>query len=56
MEWIEYKKGDNLSVGRYLVKTLTMMGNVHRLECTYLGKNWSCSNQIVTHYLKHSHE
>jgi len=51
MKWVEYNKDFPPTVGKYVVKTLTRMGNVYKIESTFSGKNWSCTNQIVTHYL-----
>lgn len=51
MEWISAKiKPAN--VGKYVVETKTTMGNIQRLECTWNGKTWSLSNQIVLQWLK----
>jgi len=51
MKWVEYDRDNPPEIGRYVVKTRTMMGNTHKIESTFSGKNWSCTNQIVTHYL-----
>lgn len=60
MKWTEYDRSNPPPVGKYLVKTKTMMGNTHRIEATlsFSGKNpsWSCTNQIVTEYLDERNE
>lgn len=53
--WIEYDSDNPPPAGKYVVKTETQMGNVNVFKSTLStsGKrpSWSCSNQIVTHYL-----
>ena len=56
MEWIDIKLEEPSTEGKYLVKTLTSMGNIHRIE-SICHKNkgkmhFNCTNQIVTHWLK----
>ena len=49
MEW----RNDNPTfVGKYIVKTRTLMGNIHKLEAYWNGKSWNVSNQIEIEYLK----
>lgn len=62
MEWIDVSLEQPKQVGKYLVKTKTSMGNIHRLEVGYTitkdektGKekhSFNLSNQVVTHWLK----
>ncbi len=56
MEWIDIKIEQPIVGGKYLVKTLTTMGNTHRVEANYtIAQNkgsFHVSNQIVTHWLK----
>lgn len=52
MEWKEYtKESKPLEEGKYIVETETSMGSTHRLESTWTGKSWNCTNQIVKRYL-----
>ena len=62
MEWIDITIEKPIVAGKYLVKTQTSLGNVHRLETTFSitkdkqsGKeksSFNVSHQIVTHWLK----
>lgn len=56
MEWIDIEKEKPVETGKYVVKTITKMGNNHKLEalCTvHDGKShFSVTNQVVTHWLK----
>lgn len=62
MEWIDITIEKPKVAGKYLVRTQTTMGNVHRLEAGFTitkdektGKeksHFNVSNQIVTHWLK----
>jgi hypothetical protein len=60
MNWTEYDRDNPPPIGKYVVKTETTMGNVHRVEATlsFSGKSpsWSCTNQIVTHFLNEKEE
>ena len=51
LEWI----GNNIppsQVGKYVIETKTLVGNIHRLEACWNGESWSVSNQIVLRWLK----
>jgi hypothetical protein len=62
MEWIDVSLEQPKQVGKYLVKTKTSMGNIHRLDAIFsitkdkkTGKekcSFNVSNQVVTHWLK----
>jgi len=56
MEWIDIKTEMPAVAGKYVVKTTTMMGNTHKVEChcsiTNNKASFNVSNQIVTHWLK----
>lgn len=60
-EWINIKTEQPLTEGEYVVKTISTYGktfkkeNVIKVRLTFNSKNepsWSCTNQIVTHWLK----
>lgn len=52
MEWIPLTEKQPEKKGKYIVTTLTTMGNIHRFEARYHGGGkWSVSNQKVTHWL-----
>lgn len=55
MKWIEYDSDNPPPAGKYVVKTTTQMNNTNKFECSFSGKNWNCSNQVVTHYLNETH-
>lgn len=56
MEWISVKEKLPKKEGKYVVKTVTSMGNTHKVEtfCTITkGKaHFGVNNQIVTHWLQ----
>lgn len=56
MEWIDIEVEQPKEEGKYLVKTKTMMGNTHRVDChCHINKgkvHFNVTNQIVTHWLK----
>lgn len=52
MIWKIYDKDNPPAAGKYIVKTKTSMGNIHRIESNFSGVNWSCTNQVVTEYLE----
>lgn len=37
--------------GKYVVKTRTMTGNIHKVECYFNGKNFNVTNQVVFEWL-----
>jgi len=49
MEWIY---ADPIKPGKYIVTTITKMGNSNTLESSWNGKNWNFSNQTFVKYLK----
>ena len=55
MKWIDFKKEQPKVEGRYVVKTITTMGNHHKLDAIcHINKgkvHFGVSNQIVTHWL-----
>ncbi len=59
-QWVDIKEEQPTTEGKYLIKTLTRMGNKHTLEAKMSvnqekGKpkaHFNVSNQIVTHWLK----
>ena len=62
MKWLPYNKDKPPLSGKYVVKTesqvWTNMGilrSTHKLEPTFSGKTWACTNQEVTHYLNETH-
>lgn len=52
MEWISNLTQQPDEPGKYVVRTTTRMGNSNTFECNWTGKNWSCTNQIVSYWLK----
>ena len=62
MEWIDVSLEQPSVAGKYLVKTKTTMGNIHRVDAGFSitkdlktgkeKKHFNVSNQIVTHWLK----
>lgn len=56
MNWINIKIEQPKLEGKYIVKTMTIMGNTNKVEsyCTITkGKaSFNVSNQIVTHWLR----
>lgn len=38
--------------GTYIVETVSMMGNLRRIEAFWNGKRWNFSNQLFKKYLK----
>ena len=54
--WKVYNKDQPPTAGKYLVVTKTMLGNTHRIDTFFNGKNWSCTNQVVTHYMNGSNK
>jgi hypothetical protein len=55
-KWVDIKEEQPTLEGKYLVKTRTKMGNIHRLD-SHMSINkgkvhFNVSNQIVTHWLK----
>jgi len=56
MEWIEIKIQEPSIEGKYVVKTVSMMGNIKTLEChcniTNNKAHFAITNQKVTHWLK----
>ncbi len=52
MVWVNNFKEWPSTSGKYIVRTLTSMGNSNSFGCEWTGKHWSCNNQIVTEWLK----
>lgn len=48
MDWIYT---DPVKPGKYIVTTVTPMGNFNKFESTWNGKRWNFSNQIFIKYL-----
>lgn len=51
MEWITESPKEE-EVGKYIVETKSMAGNLRRLESFWNGKKWDFSNQTFVKYLK----
>lgn len=52
MKWIPLSEKLPETKGKYVVKTLTPMKNVHKFETIYHGNGkWGASNQKITHWL-----
>jgi hypothetical protein len=49
--WKAYNPSNPPRAGRYVVKTITIMGTRHIIQTNFSGKTWSCTNQDVTHML-----
>lgn len=56
LKWVDINEEHPTSEGKYIVKTLTKMGNSHVLESKMtINKkkvHFNVTNQIVTHWLK----
>jgi hypothetical protein len=52
MTWIDLTERKPTSPGKYIIRTISRMGNVNRFEARFDGKNFDISNQIATHWLE----
>ena len=53
--WKDFnKKSKPEKDGKYIVETESSMGTIHRLESTWTGKSWTCTNQKVIRFIPDS--
>lgn len=55
-KWVDFKLEQPKSNGKYIVSTITPMGNIRKFEAnltiTNAKSHFDISNQVVTHWLK----
>lgn len=51
MKWIQIDTILPLNPGKYILKTKTMAGNIHRVESYFNGKAFNITNQVIIAWL-----